>query len=470
MVATARPRRAERPERIVIILGIVGSLLLAVGYFATNSIAGRVTPVVGSRELPPAAQVSLLSARRTPSTLSYLTRTGRLERSLRSFSGSVPAGSCLRVDWLGQTMSAVNSENALSPASTTKILVAAVALDVLGTNHVFTTQVLAPGGVTAGVATDLYLVGGGDPVLVRSEYPATEKYPTINGTSLEALADRIVAAGVTQVSGGIVVDDSRFDAERYVATWPGDFRGAEAGPLGALMVDDGSIIGQPLKGDDPAISAGIELRTLLLNRGVQMAREPRRDVLVSGAKEVARIDSTSLPGVLREMLTNSDNNTAELLLKEIGFVKSGKGSTSAGLGVVMETLKRWGVDAKVALSDGSGLTAANRIPCDALVAVLSKNSTVLPSLMSTAGSSGTLRDAFKGTAMEGRLAGKTGTLSGVKGLAGYLPLTNSEPVVFAFIMNKVGIDNQGEYRPIWYALGDALNRAKAVPTIDQLAP
>lgn len=470
MVVKGPARRAERPERIVATVGVVGALLLTVGYFATDSIAGRVLPVTGARALPPAPQTSLLSSRRTPSTLSFLTRTGRLRRSLTAFSGSVPDGSCLRVDWLGQTMTKVNSDVALSPASTTKILVAAVALEVLGANHQFTTQVLAPGGFAGGIASDLYLVGGGDPVLVRSEYPGAEKYPTINGTSLEVLADRVVAAGITQVSGGIVVDDSRFDSERFVPTWPADFRGSEAGPLGALMVNDGSIIGQPLKGDDPAISAGIELRTLLLNRGVQMAREPRRDVLVSGAQEVARIDSSSLSGVLREMLTNSDNNTAELVVKEIGFVKTGKGSTAAGLGVVMETLKRWTVDAKVSLNDGSGLTAANRIPCDVLNSILSRFSADFPNLMSVAGTNGTLRDAFKGTPMEGRLVGKTGTLSGVKGLAGYLPLANSEPVVFSFLMNKSGIDNQGEYRPIWYGLGDALNRARAVPTADQLAP
>lgn len=201
-----------------------------------------------------------------------------------------------------------------------------------------------------------------------------------------------------------------------------------------------------------------------------MAREPRRDVIVSGATEVARIDSISLPGVLREMLTNSDNNTAELVLKEIGFVKSSKGSTAAGLTVVMDTLKKWGLDAKISLSDGSGLTAANRIPCDVLSAVLSKYPDILQPLMSVAGSTGTLRDAFKGTTMDGRLAGKTGTLSGVKGLAGYVPLVNSEPVIFSFIMNRSGIDNQGEYRPLWYALGDALNRAKTVPTVEQLAP
>jgi D-alanyl-D-alanine carboxypeptidase len=72
--------------------------------------------------------------------------------------------------------------------------------------------------------------------------------------------------------------------------------------------------------------------------------------------------------------------------------------------------------------------------------------------------------------MNGRLLGKTGTLSGVKSLVGYLPVEGGQPVVFAFMMNSSGIDNQSAYRPIWDALGNALNKAKSSPRADQLAP
>jgi len=90
--------------------------------------------------------------------------------------------------------------------------------------------------------------------------------------------------------------------------------------------------------------------------------------------------------------------------------------------------------------------------------------------MAVAAESGTIRDVFDGTAVAGKLRGKTGTLNGVKALVGYVPIINSEPVVFSLLMNKAGIDNQSAYRPVWYALADVLSRASAIPSVEQLAP
>lgn len=72
--------------------------------------------------------------------------------------------------------------------------------------------------------------------------------------------------------------------------------------------------------------------------------------------------------------------------------------------------------------------------------------------------------------MADRLVGKTGTLTGIKALSGYLPLQGNSPVRFTLIMNRNGIDNQGEYRPIWNALGSALNQARVSPTAQELLP
>jgi D-alanyl-D-alanine carboxypeptidase/D-alanyl-D-alanine-endopeptidase (penicillin-binding protein 4) len=174
--------------------------------------------------------------------------------------------------------------------------------------------------------------------------------------------------------------------------------------------------------------------------------------------------------VIQEMLVNSDNNTAELMLKEIGFASKGTGSTEAGLTAVHEQLVKWKLDKDVQLFDGSGLATGGRIPCDVFMSLLNTFSSTLPNLMAIAGSTGTLRDAFDGTAVAGKLRGKTGTLNGVKALVGYLPITNAGPVSFSLLMNRSGIDNQGSYRPIWYSLADVLNRASAVPSVEQLTP
>jgi D-alanyl-D-alanine carboxypeptidase len=58
----------------------------------------------------------------------------------------------------------------------------------------------------------------------------------------------------------------------------------------------------------------------------------------------------------------------------------------------------------------------------------------------------------------------------VKALTGYLTIENSEPVIFSLVMNEAGIDNKSAYRPVWYALSDALNRAKSTPSLEQLIP
>jgi D-alanyl-D-alanine carboxypeptidase len=102
--------------------------------------------------------------------------------------------------------------------------------------------------------------------------------------------------------------------------------------------------------------------------------------------------------------------------------------------------------------------------------ILNANASALAPLFAVAGKSGTLISAFEGSPMEGRLLGKTGTLSGVKSLVGFLPVEGGQPVVFALMMNSTGIDNKTAYRPIWDSLGNALNKAKASPRADQIAP
>ena len=96
------------------------------------------------------------------------------------------------------------------------------------------------GGTLAG---NLYLVGGGDPVLGTNPYVAAAAaqvtHPQPYVTPMETLADQIVAAGVTRITGSVIGDDSRYDAERFVPSWPASYATSrEAGPLGALLVND----------------------------------------------------------------------------------------------------------------------------------------------------------------------------------------------------------------------------------------
>lgn len=461
-------RRAGNPVAVVTVLGVVGALGIGTLSFALNGLARRGSPLSPAAEVP-VPNVPVLSARRTPTVLSVTMRTGRVSRAVQPLVASVQGSGCLAVSWKGVDLGSANVSAPLTPASSVKIVTASVALETLGADHIFETSVHGSFD-SSGTAANIYLVGGGDPVLVTADYPPTERYATISGTSLERLADAVVASGLRSVSGGIIGVDSRYDAERYVATWPPSFRGVEGGPLGALVVNDGVVVGERQKRDEPAVAAAVELGRLLASRGVSVGGAPVPGDLPAGTPKIASIASAPLASILAEMLTNSDNNTAELLLKEIGFEKKGSGTTVNGAATVMETLKAWGLDKNAVIVDGSGLSRENKVPCSIFMNLLTREQQVLPPLMAVAGTSGTLRDAFTKESVRGRLVGKTGTLSSVKALVGFLPVDGDDPVEFALVLNREGIDNRSAYRPLWYALGNALDRAKGSPTPEQLTP
>ena len=464
----ARTRQSANPLRTISILAVVGLLFFGGLYIALARTASRVTHKI-DRVVSTTPRVSLLSARRAPNTLSVTTRTGKVSRAFANIASDLPSQSCVAIEWMGTRLGSLNPSKAFIPASSTKLITAAVALEVLKPEFVYTTKV--HGSIdAAGLAADLFFVGGGDPLITRNEYVASEKYPTTSGTSLEKLAASLVAAGLRRVTGSVVGVDTRYDDLRFVDVWPQDFHYTEAGPLGALVVDDGVVLGQTTKPDDPAVAAAVELQNLLNARGVLFGALPRRDVLPTNVPEIASIQSAPLTSVIQEMMVNSDNNTSELLLKEIGYASKGTGSTAAGLTAVKEQLVKWKLDKDVVLFDGSGLASDGRIPCDTFMSILNTFSTVMPNLMAIAGETGTIRDSFDGTAVAGKLRAKTGTLNGVKALVGYLPITNSDPVTFSLLINKSGIDNQSAYRPIWYSLADVLNRASASPSVEQLTP
>jgi D-alanyl-D-alanine carboxypeptidase/D-alanyl-D-alanine-endopeptidase (penicillin-binding protein 4) len=305
---------------------------------------------------------------------------------------------------------------------------------------------------------------------VTAGYPPTEKYPTFNQTSLEALADQLVAAGLRTVTGSVAGVDTRYDAERFVDSWPSSFHFVEAGPLGALMVNDGVVPGVTVKPSDPALAAAQVFVSLLAERGVAVGGGSTRDVLPADVARIAAVTSAPLSSQLQAILVNSDNNASELLLKEIGLKVSGTASTLGGVQAVRGVLESWGLAEAVTVADGSGLSRENRVPCTVFASLLERLVDRLPGLLPVAGESGTLRAIFEGESVEGRLLGKTGTLSGVKSLVGYVPVENGSPVRFTMVMNSAGIDNQSRYRPVWYSMGSAMARASATPSAEQLSP
>jgi serine-type D-Ala-D-Ala carboxypeptidase/endopeptidase (penicillin-binding protein 4) len=127
---------------------------------------------------------------------------------------------------------------------------------------------------------------------------------------------------------------------------------------------------------------------------------------------------------LQEINRYSDNNYADSLLNRIGGMKVAKNALSV-LGVSPESYHQ---------VDGSGLSRSNLAKPTTLVALLktmylNDTSNLFYNSLAIAGVSGTLRNRFRDTPVQGKIHAKTGTLSGVRALSGYLENSDYGPIV-----------------------------------------
>ncbi len=265
----------------------------------------------------------------------------------------------------------LNSDVRLTPASLTKLAVAAAALSVWPADKMFKTQLLAAGTLDDGRLTgDLYLVGAGD--------------PSLTGESLLSLAAQTKSAGITSVSGKLFVipspfatvqcetkdrceagvrSDTAYDAPLAsigtdFGTWCVDVRATRTGKPAAVtgcttrlpIGVQGSVLttesnkGAPLRVEratsngedtlriggtieegttqivyramsDPARGAGLLLRASLLDMGIQMTGgvSVEDGVPPAAAYMVGKAQGLSLKEQLGRMLRFSNNYIADVL-------------------------------------------------------------------------------------------------------------------------------------------------------------
>jgi D-alanyl-D-alanine carboxypeptidase/D-alanyl-D-alanine-endopeptidase (penicillin-binding protein 4) len=384
---------------------------------------------------------------RLPALLAEAQGTVDLDRAVDDLVAQSGARTCLAVYEGERPVLLRRPGDSLTPASTQKILIATAALAALGPDFRYETKVVSDAAPRDGAVGTLWLVGSGDPTLASPEYVQflanRPRFQFHQATPLTALVDGLKAAGVTTVTGGILGDDSRYDRIRIVPSWKANYViDNEAGPLGALMVNGGFTVFDPppeKRADDPAAHAAGELTRLAKAAGINVASPASSGAVpLPTGVTVATVRSAPLSEIVAGMLRESDNTAAELLVKELGFVKRHDGSTPAGTGAVTDVL----TDAKLPtaglrLGDGSGLEVTNQASCALLAAALripdSRGGPQLSPLLAVAGRSGTLSPRLVGTPLEGKLRAKTGSLNGVSGLAGYLD--GRRGLSFAFLAN-----------------------------------
>ncbi len=375
-------------------------------------------------------------------------------------------------------------------ASNMKLLTTAAALDLLGPDYKWKTELVSAGARSGSTLNgDLVLRGTGDPTMSAQRY--------------QALADTLKNSGVTKVNGALLLDDSAFDELPYGSGWAWDDEpyaysaetsaltlapdsrlnpgtvlvrvkpGAAAGNpaqvsvepandhvqiqstattvdrnasgfavvrergtnvirvSGSALTGAGEVVAQSTVKDPTGLVSSVFQKALQQN-GIQVTGGAREGSAPQGAAVLATEQSMPLNQMVNPLLKVSNNMMAEVLVKTAGrSFKNGIDQLStkwAGLGVD----PNW-----VEIFDGSGMSRMNQISPDDLSMILVKAkakpwfvawATSLP----IAGYDGTLANRMAGTAAQYNVWAKTGSLTGVSAMSGYVTTGEAQPRQFAF--------------------------------------
>jgi D-alanyl-D-alanine carboxypeptidase/D-alanyl-D-alanine-endopeptidase (penicillin-binding protein 4) len=325
-----------------------------------------------------------------------------------------------------------NQAVALKPASNEKLPVAVTALSILQPGYTIPTELRAQGHRTNSVWNGkLILKGYGNPAL--------------SGSQLGRLARAVENAGITRVTGAIMGDETFFDKVRVGPGWKASFYKDECPPLSALIVNRGHFKGYITS--RPALAAAKMLRSKLVGRGVKVDGRAKVGRADSSSAVVATVQSPALRWLVRTMDRQSDNFYAEMLVKMLGAAERSKGTTWDGTRVIRAELRSRDVPMRgVVISDGSGLSAYDRLTARAVARLLRsalsdpKIENAFVDSLPMAGVSGTLVDRMTSGPAYRNVRAKTGTTDSASALSGYV----RSRYVFSILMN-------GSPIPWWYA-------------------
>ncbi|WP_293830018.1 D-alanyl-D-alanine carboxypeptidase/D-alanyl-D-alanine-endopeptidase [uncultured Corynebacterium sp.] len=314
----------------------------------------------------------------------------------------------------GDTVFDRASDEALKPASVTKVLTASAALLSLGAQDRITTEVVRganPGEVVIKAAGDVWL----------------------DAEALDELSEQVGQADT------VLIDTSAWDGmPELMPGWdPLDIDGGFVAPLQPAMLSGGRLNGETSGDVARSHTPALEVAQALANRvGAQNVGEGQGD-----GEVVAAVESPTLVERLELMMKNSDNVYAEAIGREVALER---GTTDAP-GATLSVLEERGFNtAGLVLRDNSGLSADNLIAPKLLDAVL-YDATSMPELrpllsaLPVAAGEGTLLDRYGDLPGRGWVRAKTGTLDGTASLAGTVTSVNGNVYTFALICNDADV-------------------------------
>lgn len=296
-----------------------------------------------------------------------------------------------------------------TPASNEKLLLAMALLDAFGPGWRIRTLVATdadPGPVLHG---NLWILGRGDPEVDRG--------------TMRALARRIVRAGVERVEGRVLGATAYFRRDWDAVGWSDVARAYVARPT--ALTFEGNVDRRGRNVEDPEARAAAALDRALEDLGVPVRGRPGSGDPPPGLRTLVSVAGRPLRSVLARMLRPSDNFMAEVLGKRLGVAAAGPPGTIAKGAAAIAAWAR-GNDVRIESYDASGLSYANRVTAEGLVRLLGEAETepwgtalfrALPS-----GGQGTLRHRLRTV----RVRAKTGTLSGISALSGWVFLERLE--------------------------------------------
>jgi serine-type D-Ala-D-Ala carboxypeptidase/endopeptidase (penicillin-binding protein 4) len=416
---------------------------------ATAATAPATGVPVGSVASPSATVMTETAG--TPTTVPTVASNARVTQVLRSRTKSRVLGTRFTMTvWDTATSSYIykrRSTSSLRGASTTKILTAVGVLNTLGPEHRFPTVVRAGAG-----PDEVVLVGGGDPLLTSADLrglaaataaalgiaptpapdPSATPDPTPDPTPPPVPTRTIV----------VHADDSLFGGKVRPSGWRSSYLPREVRPVGAFARDDNKVW-------DSTRDAGTYFAGALAKLGVQ-ATYAGEATAAPDAPVLATFDGHSVAESVARMLLVSDNDTAEMLFRQVavgrGLPATWKGARTALKAVLRELrIPLTGVR----IIDGSGLSLTGRLTAGALTSALNRalspdhpELSGLRGWLPVAGRTGTLKAAYKrftskpSRCAAGLVQAKTGTLADAISLAGYAQGADGQTKIFVSIVNR----------------------------------
>jgi serine-type D-Ala-D-Ala carboxypeptidase/endopeptidase (penicillin-binding protein 4) len=467
-------RRTRTTALVLLALLNVFTLVagLAVAYMLPPRLALLQIPVAGVRAvvkaapvlMPTGASAASLQATASPTASGLAAMFGA---ALRPAATGTGVGIEVADAATGQVLYSANAGTPATPASTTKVVTAVASLAVLGPDARFTTTVRQAGGTVV-------LVGGGDPTLAVNEYPSSDyPRPATLAQLAAGTARALKAQGHQSVRLGY--DTALFSGPSTAPGWTDtDISTGNVAPIVALEADQGRLTaGGALEDYDdpvnflarttnPAGTTAAAFAALLAQDGITVTGKPAETAVPASAPVLASVSSPPLAAIAEQMLQESNNVIAEDLARHVAIALGMPATFVGAAAAELAEVRRLGITTPISLVDGSGLSPADAIAPQTLVAVLAAAART-PKLrdaitgLPVAGFTGTL---LAGDSIFGGIGGpargvvraKTGNLATVAALAGLVYDRSGGLLIFAIMAPQVSQLQQA---------ADAINAAAA---------